>query len=86
MQSHHYAIMDQEYHHAGGEGKKKGGQKNCSMRFTLITFCCALFSVVQKIMTDKMCKERNKSFILKRSFALFSSEHSSFTLQQAKAP
>jgi hypothetical protein len=78
MQSHHYAIMDQEYHHAGGEGKKK--------RFTLITFWCALFSVVQKIMTDKMCKERNKSFILKRSFALFSSEHSSFTLQQAKAP
>jgi hypothetical protein len=52
--------MDQEYHHAGGEGKKKG-PKNCSMRFTLITFWCALFSVVQKIMTDKMCKERNPS-------------------------
>jgi hypothetical protein len=27
MQSHHYAIMDQEYHHAGGEGKKKGPKK-----------------------------------------------------------
>jgi hypothetical protein len=61
MQSHHYAIMDQEYQHAGGEGKKKGAKKTAACAFTLITFWYALFSVVQKTMTDKMCKGRNPS-------------------------
>jgi hypothetical protein len=66
-------------------GEKKGAKKNCSMRFTLITFWCALFSVVQKIMTDKMCKERNPSSWNTASLSSLQSPLS-FTLQQAKAP